>query len=348
MKDASIRTLKFAVLASVALFGLAPAAQAQSQNREKYVIHAKAGGINSVSGDARVLSRGAADARQLTTSDNLDAGDSVQTGAGGRVEALLNPGSYLRVGENSAVELADASLDNLLVRLTGGSVVVEATGGDGVKLAINVKTPQAEAVIIRGGIYRFNVLPDGATEIAVRKGRVLLGQEEIKGGRKVLIKDGRTEVAKLDKKQQDALDLWSKERAEELARANRRLQPRPLQTAFNSFGWYALTSRGRRSADSMGLWVFDLNTRTYCYLPLGWSGWSSPYGYGYDTGYMDGVRFDAWRRGTTGQVIRGNTRPDLRGSGGGAATGGTSTGPAPQSMPRPTGARGPRREYTIQ
>jgi ferric-dicitrate binding protein FerR (iron transport regulator) len=355
MKDAPIRTLRIAALAFVALFGLAPAAQAQSQNREKYVIQAKAGGINSVSGAARVLRRGAADARELTTSDNLEAGDSVQTGPGGRVEVLLNPGSYMRVGENTSVELSDTSLDDLLVRLAGGSVVVEATGGDGVKLAINVKTPQAEAVIIKGGIYRFNVLPDGATEIAVRKGRVLLGQEEIKGDRKVLIKGGRTEVAKLDKKQQDALDIWSKERAEELARANRRLQTRPLQTAFNSFGWYAMTSRGRRNADALGLWVFDLGTRTYCYVPIGWSGWSSPYGYGYDTGYMDGLRFDARRRGMGGQVIRGASRPDIRATGGGGAattgsssTGSSSTGRAPQPMPRQTGTRGPRREYTIQ
>ncbi len=349
MKDASIRTLKLAALALVALFGLAPAAQAQkTQNREKYVIHAKAGGINSVSGDARVLRKGADAPRELTTADDLEEGDSVRTGASGRVEVLLNPGSYMRVGENTSVELADNSLDNLLVRLTSGSVVVEATGGDGVKLAINVKTPQAEAVIIKGGIYRFNVLPDGATEVVVRKGRVLLGQEEIKGDRKVLIKGGQTEVAKLDKKQQDALDLWSKERAEELARANRRLQTRPLQTAFNSFGWYAMTSRGRRNADALGLWVFDLSTRTYCYLPLGWSAWSSPYGYGYDTGYLDGVRFDAWRRGTSGQVIRGNARPDLRAPAGGTTSAGSSTGRAPQPMPRQTGARGPRREYTIQ
>lgn len=332
MKYASRLTPKFAALSLVALFCFAAAAQAQE--REKYVIHAKAGGINSVSGDARVLRKGSEAARELTTADDLGAGDSVLTGPGGRVEVLLNPGSYMRVGENSSVELADASLDSLLVRLASGSVVVEATGGGGVKLAIGVKTPQAEAVIIKGGIYRFNAMPGGATEIIVRKGRVLLGQEEIKGDRKVLIRGGQTEVAKLDKKQQDELDLWSKGRAEELARANRRLKPRPLQTAFHSFGWYALTARGRRPADSLGFWVFDLGTRTYCYVPSGWSGVvSSPYGYGY--GNLYGVEFDNWRRGTGDQRRHSNVQTDMRGNGGAAAGGSSSPGRTPQPSVRP-------------
>ena len=338
MKYASRLTLKLAGLSLVALFGFAPAALAQE--REKYVIHAKAGGINSVSGDARVLRKGSDAARELTAADDLGAGDSVLTGPGGRAEVLLNPGSYMRVGESASVELVDASLDSLLVRLTRGSVVVEATGGDGVKLAIGVKTPQAEAVIIKGGIYRFNALPDGATEVVVRKGRVLLGQEEIKGDRKVLIRGGQTEVAKLDKKQQDALDLWSKERAEELARANRRLQPRPLQTAFHSFGWYAMNSRGRRQPDSLGLWVYDLGTRTYCYLPFGWSASASPYGYGY--GDLYGVRYDEWRRGATGERLRSNVQTDLRGNGSAPSRGSSSPGRTPQPAVRPPSGGSPR------
>ena len=332
MKDASRHTLKIAALALVALFGFAAA---QAQNKEKYVVHAKAGGINSVSGDARVLRKGTDDPGALITADYLGAGDSVRTGAGGRVEVLLNPGSYLRIGENASAELVDPSLDNLLVRLTGGSVVVEATGGDGVKLAIGVKTPQAEALITKGGIYRFNVLPDGATEIVVRKGRVQLGQEEIKGERKVLIRGGRTEVAKLDKKEQDALDLWSKERAEELARANHRLQTRPLEVAFNNFGSNALAGRITYQ-DGLGLWVYDAATRTYCFLPLRGGAASSPYGYAYGTGIGDDWLIDEGSRLANNQRQLGAPDPRRRGSAG--RTGGSST---PRPMPRPA-TRGPR------
>ena len=73
---------------------------AQTQNREKFVISAKAGGINAVTGQASVSSRGEAD-WQLMVTDDLDAGDKVRTDYDGRVEILLNPGSYLRVGGNS-------------------------------------------------------------------------------------------------------------------------------------------------------------------------------------------------------------------------------------------------------
>lgn len=355
MKDASTRTLKLAGFVLVALFGLAPAAQAQNrekqaQDREKYVIHAKAGGINSVSGDVRVLRKGSDAERELTTSEDLRAGDIVRTGASGRVEVLLNPGSYMRAGENASVELVDASLETLLVRLTGGSLVVEATGGDGVELAIGVKTPQAEAMIIKGGIYRFNVLPDGATEVLVRKGRVQLGQEEIKGDRKVSIKGGQTEVAKLDKKQQDELDLWSKERAKELARANNRLQTRPLETAFNRFNWYSLDARGRRSPYSLGFWIYDASRGGYCFLPSGWSAFASPYGFWYDTGFGRDWRLDGWRLNDA-RRLPGNNSPSSRRAGGDP-----TPVRAPQPAPRPTGGqsprppveRGPRREYTIQ
>src|SRR3977135_4075518 len=76
-----------------------------AQNREKFVISAKAGGINSVSGRAEVRASRATDWSLLSVTDDLRAGDIVRTGTDGRVEMLLNPGSYLRVGESSEFEL---------------------------------------------------------------------------------------------------------------------------------------------------------------------------------------------------------------------------------------------------
>src|SRR5215212_6803513 len=101
-----------------------------AQNREKFVISAKAGGINAVTGQASVHSRGESDWQQLTVTDDLNAGDRVRTSFDGRVEILLNPGSYLRVGGNSEIELSDNTLANLEVRLLRGTAIVEATGVD--------------------------------------------------------------------------------------------------------------------------------------------------------------------------------------------------------------------------
>jgi hypothetical protein len=233
-------------------------------------------------------------------------------------------------------------------------------------LSIGINTPQTDALIIKGGIYRFNVLPNETTEILVRKGRVLFGKgvaNKIKGGQKVTIgRDGSAvEIAKLNKKEQDSLDLWSKERAETLARANQRLQRRPLLTAFNNFGMDSWNSWGQSAGyGTLGLWVYSSTARSYCFLPVGSRAWSSPYGHRYGNGFgYYGNGYD-WPRGYGNQS--GNGYPTT----GGNTTGGGSTGrggnanptpaPQPQPMPQPRLPstnespleRGPRRDYTTQ
>src|SRR6185295_15056930 len=138
-----------------------------AQNREKFVISAKAGGINAITGQASVYSKGEADWQQLMVTDDLDAGDRVRTAYDGRVEILLNPGSYLRVGGNSEVELSDNTLANLEVRLLRGTAIVEATRVDGIELNINISTPHTKLAIVRQGLYRLSVVPGDATELIV-------------------------------------------------------------------------------------------------------------------------------------------------------------------------------------
>jgi uncharacterized membrane protein YgcG len=366
MKSAARHLLTISALAF--LFSLTLTVEAQ--NREKYLISAKAGGINLVSGNVTVAREGNMGRQQaLSPTDDLQTGDVVTTGAGGRVEVLLNPGSYMRVDENSEFELTDASLDQLLVKLVKGSAVVEVTGADDVELSLGINTPQADALIIKGGIYRFNVLPNETTEILVRKGRVLLGKgmtNKIKGGQKVIIgRDGNVlETAKLNKKEQDTLDVWSKERAETLARANQKLQRRPLLTAFNDWdnwnGWGQTGGYG-----TLGLWVYSSTARSYCFLPVGLRGWASPYGHRYGNGFGGyGNGYD-WPRGYGNQPSgNGNTSTgggsNSGGSGNGGNSGNSNPTPAPQPQPQPMPAprlpstndspmeRGPRREYTTQ
>jgi hypothetical protein len=308
------------------LLGLGLMTTARAQNREKYLISAKAGGVNYVAGDVKVLRKGDDRQQSLTETDDLETGDIVTTGAGGRVEVLLNPGSYMRVDENSEFELTDASLDNLQVRLIRGSAVVEATGSDDVELALKINTPQTEALIVKGGIYRFNVLADETTEILVRKGRLLYGRglaSEVKGGRKVIIRrGGGVEVVKFNKKDEDSLDLWSKERAELLARANQRLNRNTLLAVYDDYDVSAYNgysnNRGRHH-DRLGVWVYNRDTRSHCFVPVGNRGGSSPYGHNYGNG-LGGGRHD--RRGDDGGGGRWS-----RGNGGrGGSTGGSSGG----------------------
>ena len=145
--------------------------------------------------------RGNGDWQQLTIKEDLEKGDVVRTGLDGRVEMLLNPGSYLRIGENSEVELTDNSLENLEVRLIRGTAIVEVTGTDDTELLINITTPHTRMAIVRRGLYRVNVVPGDATELIVRKGRVMLDRThtKIKGGNKVVFSENSFSVAKLKK-----------------------------------------------------------------------------------------------------------------------------------------------------
>src|SRR4029450_9957090 len=205
-----------------------------AQNREKFVISAKAGGVNVVTGRASMLPHGNGEWQQLTIKEDLEAGDLVKTGVDGRVEMLLNPGSYLRVGENTEFQLADNSVENLEVRLLKGTAIVEVTGAGDEELFIGITTPHTRISIVRRGLYRVSVVPGDTTELIVRKGRVMLedSHTKVKGGNKVVFSSNSFSVAKLEKadKDRDSLEMWSKDRAQTLAKANSKITGRMMNS----------------------------------------------------------------------------------------------------------------------
>jgi hypothetical protein len=302
-----------------------------AQNREKFVISAKAGGINAITGQASVHSRGEADWQQLMITDDLDAGDRVRTASDGRVEILLNPGSYLRVGGNSEVELSNNTLANLELRLIRGTAIVEATGADGLELNINISTPHTNFAIVRQGLYRLNVVPGDATELIVRKGRVILSDShtKVKGGNKVVFSATNVSVAKLTKEEKklrenEEVEVWSKERAQTLAKANRRITDGMLNSAFASFRDWDPFSR------SSGLWFFNRTANCYTFLPF-YYGWGSPYGNSYSTSVYFPIApsYGNGNRWPTSNPTSGTTPS-------GSAP--TPSGSAPAPMPRPAPA----------
>ena len=315
-----------------------------AQNREKFVISARAGGINAITGQADVYSKGVSDWQQLSITDDLDSGDRVRTAYDGRVEILLNPGSYLRVGGDSEVELSNNTLDRLEVRLLRGTAIVEATGADGIELNINISTPHTKLAIVQQGLYRLNVVPNDGTELIVRKGRVILSDShtKVKGGNKVVFSATNVIVAKLtkeEKKLPEEVDQWSKERASTLAKANRRISDGMVTSAFASF-------RGDPFSRGFGLWFFNPRTSCYTFLPFSY-GWGSPYGNSYSTslinpyfGYSTGVRSN-WpqagnRAGSNGSNGAGGSRP----SGNGTSTGGYTRPTRPVDRPNPSAGDG--------
>jgi hypothetical protein len=127
-----------------------------------------------------------------------------------------------------------------------------------------------------------NVIPNDTTELIVRKGRVILSDDshtKVKGGNKVVFSATNVSVAKLtkeEKKVQENIDNWSKERAETLAKANRHINDRMINSAFATFRDWDPFSR------SNGLWFFNSRAGCYTFLPFSY-GWGSPYGNSYST-----------------------------------------------------------------
>src|SRR5437773_1598212 len=108
-----------------------------------FLVSTKAGLINYVQGAATVKA-----------ATSIPAGKPIATGPGGAVEILLNPGSYLRMGENTTVVLERVELSDIVLRIVQGSALVEATGVDK-DLPLTVNVGKLKMEIIKDGIYLF-------------------------------------------------------------------------------------------------------------------------------------------------------------------------------------------------
>ncbi|MEJ7848504.1 MAG: FecR family protein [Pyrinomonadaceae bacterium] len=269
----------FAVLFTVTAFVFSAFAQNNSiasAAGDKYIISAKAGGVNYVEGSVSIAKKQGRSGA-LLKSDKLEIGDKVSTGTDGKVEILLNPGSFLRLGANSSFEFKTTSLDDLQVSVSSGSAIFEVFAAEDFTVSVNV--PNTKFNLVQSGIYRVDVASDGIGTIEVWKGKAELADAKntvVKGGREASFAGGNATVAKFDRDDKDALENWSKARSKELSKVSGSFQRTQMRTALMQ----SFLGRQWNMYDSFGLWVFDPFGRNYCFLPFGY-GWQSPYGYGF-------------------------------------------------------------------
>lgn len=269
----------FFAIAAISIF-MSVAAFAQDERNssavsELYVISAKAGGVNYVQGKVAVIKNNRSG--YLVKGDRLEIGEKVSTGANGRAEILLNPGSYVRLGENTEFEFVSTSLDDLKVKLNRGSAMFELIAGDGFEVLI--RTPKGSFKAVKSGVYGVDVLADGSGKLSVWEGRaevVDANETKIKESRFAVVNGNNVSVEKFDRDDKGELELWSKARAKELAKINSKLRRDDLRNALlNSYN-----RRGWGFYDSFGLWAFDRISGQWCFVPFGY-GWGSPYGYSF-------------------------------------------------------------------
>ena len=125
-KERTMNTLVFALLMQVA--------------STSFIVSTKAGVVNYV--------KGATTVKAATT---VAQGKIVATGPGGAVELLLNPGSYLRMGENTRVVLDKVELYDIAVRILEGSAIIDSNGFTK-ELPLTVTTGDMKMEIIKDGI----------------------------------------------------------------------------------------------------------------------------------------------------------------------------------------------------
>ncbi len=327
MKTSRARSLY--LVAVVALLASLVAAQEGPRTvsaASKYLISAKAGGINHAEGPVTVA-RLDGSGGMLIKGDRLSIGDKVTTGAGGRVEVLLNPGSYLRLGSNSTAEFKTTSLDDLQIKLDSGSAMFEVFATN--DFTVSLFLPKGKVRIVESGVYRIDLAADGSGILAVTEGKAMVGTTVVKEGRTGTIDGKAVVVAKFDRGKRDDLAEWSKTRAKDLAKMTASLQNREVRNSLmSSFfaGHWGIW-------DSFGLWVFNPRFGMHCFLPFGY-GWNSPYGYGYGPGiYWYNLPPAVYNPPTTGTpVITGGpvrTGPSKVVTGGDPGSGGIVTRTAP-------------------
>ncbi|HEX5873813.1 MAG TPA: FecR domain-containing protein [Pyrinomonadaceae bacterium] len=166
----------------------------------------------------------------------LQQGDFIKTGADGYAELLLQPGNYLRVGSDSEFQIVNDQNDRMRLKLNRGSLNVEILSKDGegswqyphtlgqVYELIRVITPNAEVLITEPGIFRINAIGRGQTDLVVRKGEAVINGRRAKKNERGEATGASVTVADIDAKLQDAFDVWSRERADQLVEANKSLK----------------------------------------------------------------------------------------------------------------------------
>jgi len=107
----------------ILLLAFAVITKSQTRDSLLYKISAEAGPVNYVEGE--VTASNELDIRPLVKGDKVLIGDKVRTAANAKAEILLNPGSYIRLAENSEFEFLNTSLDDLQLRLNEGTAILE-------------------------------------------------------------------------------------------------------------------------------------------------------------------------------------------------------------------------------
>jgi len=162
----------FRLTAVIAVLAVCAGSVFTQTTSDKYVISAKAGGVNEIVGDVTIERSGGRVGR-LFKGDEVQAGEKVSTGVDGEAEVLMNPGSYVRLGTSSSFEFESTDLDDVRIKMYSGSAMLEVFGAE--DFDVSLAAGSSKFTLLETGIYRIDVAADGKASLSVIKGKVRTG-----------------------------------------------------------------------------------------------------------------------------------------------------------------------------
>lgn len=224
--------------------------------------------LSVVSGDVATMRGNSGDWVTATVNMPVVEGDSVQSGIGSRTEIQLDHGNFVRLWNDTQVQLLELASQNFRLRVIQGTVIYSELP-DSVA-DIDVETPLAAVRPMKSGRYRITVGP-GEAIVTVRQGRADVAFETtvrtLASGRTMTVREGPDgqEVATVKASPQDALDKWAAERDKRLRRAR-------------SYRYLSRDIYGADALDDHGDWRYVAGVG-HSWFPRAASGWV-PYRHG--------------------------------------------------------------------
>jgi hypothetical protein len=231
-------------------------------------VPAQPGTINYVEGTA--TAGGQTLSEKSVGSTTLAPGEFVSTG-NGKVEILLTPGIFFRLGDNSTAQMVSPGLANTVLTLQKGRAMVEVTH---ILPANNVRinADGASTQLVKAGLYDFDA---DRSQLRVFDGQALVqmdGQQtEVKSDHELSLNPAlKLKAEKFDKKAfEDDFYRWASLRSSYIADAN--VDAARMYTGVSGFyanPWYG---------DG---WYWDPYFDAYTFIP-GDGIFFSPFGWGY-------------------------------------------------------------------
>jgi uncharacterized membrane protein YgcG len=185
----------------------------------QYLVSAKAGLVNYIDGPANVHIR-----------QQVEEGAPIETYSRGHVEVLLNPGSFLRLGENSKAVIDSADLSKIAVHVVDGEALIEAAEIQK-QLPIEVTTDRLRVLIVSPGVYRFS---SGTASVIAGRLREVDSPITVKKGHQIAEQEDGVAATSVPVAFVDDLDRWSRDRSFELSKANAQVQKSYSPVSYGS------------------------------------------------------------------------------------------------------------------